>query len=211
MLGEGWWSSVISLEQSWARAWDNLQLQPLGGLFSQLVAAYNEPHRHYHTEQHLRECLSHFSESISNALHPGEIEIALWFHDSVYDLQSKDNERRSAEWAVQMLAKAGAIDSVKVRVADLIMATRHDAVPSALDQMLLVDIDLAILGSSPERFGEYDHQIKSEYSWVPDFIYRMKRKDVLKEFLARKSIYSTSHFRERFEAQARANLTKVAS
>jgi predicted metal-dependent HD superfamily phosphohydrolase len=34
----------------------------------------------------------------------------------------------------------------------------------------------------------------------------MKRKAVLKSFLARPHIYSTAHFRQRHETQARANL-----
>jgi len=41
---------------------------------------------------------------------------------------------------------------------------------------------------------------------VPGFVYRMKRRSVLQSFLARPTIYSTDHFRARYEAQARINL-----
>ena len=44
---------------------------------------------------------------------------------------------------------------------------------------------------------------------MPGFVYRMKRRSVLKAFLARPSIYCTDHFRERYEAQARSNLAAV--
>jgi predicted metal-dependent HD superfamily phosphohydrolase len=90
------------------------------------------------------------------------------------------------------------------------MATRHDATPTDSDEQLLVDIDLSILGANRERFAEYDRQVRAEYSWVPGFIYNMKRKGVLKAFLARPSIYNTSYFRERYEQQARINLGAVA-
>jgi predicted metal-dependent HD superfamily phosphohydrolase len=48
-------------------------------------------------------------------------------------------------------------------VRDLILATRHDVSPPAGDAALLVDVDLAILGSPVERFDEYEHQVRQEY------------------------------------------------
>ncbi|MCE7917760.1 MAG: N-methyl-D-aspartate receptor NMDAR2C subunit, partial [Nitrosomonas sp. PRO5] len=93
----------------------------------------------------------------------------------------------------------------------LIIATCHQTLPSEPDQQLLTDIDLAILGSPPARFREYDQQIKSEYSWMPGFLYRMKRKNVLRGFLARKYIYSTNHFKKYYEQRARANLRAASS
>lgn len=202
---------MSQLDLSWNRVWTNLGLQAASGLFERLVAAYSEAHRRYHTLQHLEECLAHFSEAMDLSNRPGEVEIALWFHDAIYELSGKDNERRSADWAVQVLNTAGASGEVQSRVHSLIMATCHDAVPSEADQQLLVDIDLAILGSSPTRFSEYDQQVKSEYSWVPGFLYRMKRKRVLKSFLNREYLYSTGFFRARLEQQARTNLRAAVS
>ncbi len=137
---------------------------------------------------------------------PGELALALWFHDAIYDVQGKTNEQQSAEWAVNALSAAGAVPASQDRVWQLIMATKHDAEAAEPDQQLLVDIDLAILGAAPERFAEYDRQVRAEYSWVPSPVYTMKRKAVLKSFLDRQHIYSTQHFRERYEAQARSNL-----
>jgi predicted metal-dependent HD superfamily phosphohydrolase len=199
---------MTSLEQSWSRAWQNLKLPPPVGLLDQLQAAYCEPQRHYHTQQHLQECLSHFTAAMDAATHPGEVEIALWFHDAVYDIHGHNNEHLSAQWAVQALAQAGADSSVTQRVLELIMATCHDAAPTGPDQQLLVDIDLSILGAPAARFDEYDRQVQAEYSWVPSDMYRAKRKEILISFLGRPFIYSTPHFRDRYEMQARANLTQ---
>jgi predicted metal-dependent HD superfamily phosphohydrolase len=172
-------------EQSWQRAWSNLDLPAPDTVFAQLIAAYNESHRHYHTRQHLQECLQHFSDVVKLANHPGEVELALWFHDAVYALKANDNERRSANWAQDVLQQAGATMAQQQRVVRLIMATCHDVIPVDADEQLLVDIDLAILGASPERFAEYDQQVRAEYDWVPRLIYRMKRKAVLRGFLDR--------------------------
>lgn len=194
---------------SWTRAWSDLGLQPPSGLLEQLVSAYEEPQRHYHSLQHLSECLTHFEQARHLAQQPGEVAIALWFHDAIYNVRGKDNERQSADWAIRVLVSCQARQVTLDRVERLIMATRHDATPSDADEQLLVDIDLAILGATPERFAEYDAQVRAEYAWVPGFVYRMKRRSVLKAFLARPHLYGTDHFRARYEAQARCNLAAV--
>lgn len=196
-------------ETSWASAWSDLGLQAPSGLFEALLAAYQEPQRHYHSQQHLGECLVHFEQVRHLANQPGEVAIALWFHDAVYDVRGKSNERQSADWALRTLAACGASQATQQRVEHLIMSTQHDTMPTQLDEQLLVDIDLAILGATPERFAEYDKQVSTEYSWVPGIVYAIKRKRVLRAFLDRPHIYHTPYFRERYEAQARANLAAV--
>lgn len=194
------------LDTSWRRAWRHLGADAPAGLQARLVAAWSEPQRHYHSLQHLAECLAHFHTALALAREPGEVEIALWFHDAIYDPKAKDNERGSADWATRELAAAGVAPEPVARVVALVMATCHDAQPVDADQQLLVDIDLAILGAAPERFAEYDRQVRAEYGWVPGFVYRFKRRQVLRGFLARVPLFQTAHFRERLEAQARVNL-----
>jgi predicted metal-dependent HD superfamily phosphohydrolase len=91
-------------------------------------------------------------------------------------------------------------------VSELITATKHDAQPESDDARVLVDIDLSILGAEPARFDEYEMQVRKEYAHVPDVLYRLGRAIILKQFLARPSIYSTPYFRDRLEARARKNI-----
>jgi predicted metal-dependent HD superfamily phosphohydrolase len=86
------------------------------------------------------------------------------------------------------------------------MVTTHDATPQTLDEQLLVDIDLSIIGAEDQRFAEFERQVREEYSFVPGFLFRMKRKTILKTFLERPRIYSTSHFSALLEGKARRNL-----
>jgi predicted metal-dependent HD superfamily phosphohydrolase len=135
------------LPARWLATWAALNLAPPTGLCEQLLRAWHEPQRHYHTLQHLNECLALFDTLRALAEQPADIELALWFHDTVYDVQGHDNEARSAHWATGALA-AGGVDAARCqRVHDLIMATCHTALPASPDQALLVDIDLAILGA----------------------------------------------------------------
>jgi predicted metal-dependent HD superfamily phosphohydrolase len=196
-----------SFENSWRAAWRDLALADPGrALFEALCARYAEPHRRYHTLQHLAECLAHFERERALARHPGEVAIALWFHDAIYDTQRHDNEAASAAWARRALCEAGARDEVADRVHALVMATRHSETPATADERLLVDIDLAILGADAARFAEYERQIRDEYAFVPEPVFRAKRREVLRGFDARRPIYATPALRERLEAAAHANL-----
>jgi predicted metal-dependent HD superfamily phosphohydrolase len=182
------------------------------GLFNQLVAAYSEPQRHYHTLQHLRECLAHFEAAASLAKRPAEVELALWFHDAVYDAQRQDNEERSAEWARRSILAAGCGEDVALRVQALVLATAsHEAVADDPDLQLLLDIDLAILGAAPARFAEYERQIRAEYAHVPEPLFRAGRARVLAGFLARPRVYATAAFHDALEQRARANIVTALS
>jgi predicted metal-dependent HD superfamily phosphohydrolase len=192
-------------EQTWARLG---AAAPDVAVFDELVARYSEPHRRYHTTRHLDECFARFAELRTEAIHPEEVEFALWFHDAIYDTRRQDNEAKSAEWARATAQAAHLPAAVGERIHRLILATRHDAVPHETDEKVLVDVDLSILGQDPERFVEYERQIREEYSWVPSTVFRSKRREILRGFLARASIFNTRKFIETYEAQARANLER---
>jgi predicted metal-dependent HD superfamily phosphohydrolase len=197
--------------RSWARAWSGLGAAGAGeDVFATLLQRYAEPQRAYHTQQHLAECLALFEEAQALAEHPAEVEMALWFHDAIYDPQRKDNEECSASWAQRALGGAGAASARAGRVAALVLATRHLRPPAGADECLLIDIDLAILGAGEARFAEYERQIRVEYGFVPAPEFAARRRAVLGSFLARPAIYSTAHFNARLESAARRNLARAA-
>ncbi len=194
----------------WSRSWRELGLAaPPAAVLDAVIRRWAEPHRKYHTLQHLRECLALFERDRALAERPGEVAIALWFHDAVYDTSRHDNEAASADWAARVLREAGAADQVGARVHALVMVTRHSEVPATPDERLLVDIDLAILGAAPARFDEYERQIRAEYGFVPEARFRAKRSEILRGFLERPTLYSTPTLAARFEAAARANLARA--
>jgi predicted metal-dependent HD superfamily phosphohydrolase len=197
----------MDLAKSWSRTWLGLSnLNNDQNLFQSICSHYTEPTRQYHTLQHLGECLDLFESVIDFATHPAEVEMALWFHDAIYNTASQDNEAQSAQWARAELSKAGALPEKIDRIHALIMSTCHTSLPITIDECLLVDIDLAILGASTERFTEYEQQIRAEYSFFPEPIFNQKRQEILQGFLDRTTIYSTKYFQSKLEAKARANI-----
>ena len=197
----------ILLNNSWGRVWKGLDATGDEiAIYDQLITRYSEPWRKYHTLQHLQECITLFDSVAHLAVRAAEVEAALWFHDAVYELHQPDNEGASAQLARQVLSASGVTSDVCSRIAELILLTKHNALPLAPDEQLLVDIDLAILGASPSRFAEYERQIRVEYSFVPENDFREMRGDILRSFVTRAHLYSTPHFRGLLEQQARINL-----
>jgi predicted metal-dependent HD superfamily phosphohydrolase len=192
----------------WTATWETLGAPPPAGVYEELLARHAEPERHYHTARHLDECFAALTAVRQDAEHPVEVELALWFHDAIYDPQRHDNEERSAAWARSVLAQAGVAASVVERVAALIMATRHDATPVGADASVLVDVDLSILGAPSARFDEYERDVRREYAWVPEIVFRRRRREILERLLARPQLFSTPRMRELHEHAARANLAR---
>jgi predicted metal-dependent HD superfamily phosphohydrolase len=193
----------------WQSTWRQLgAVNSDGNLFDRLVVCYSEPHRKYHTMQHLKECFALLENVAQFAERPGEVELALWFHDAIYNTHKKDNEKQSAEWARDSALAAGLTTEQADRIFQLVMTTRHHAVPAGKDAEVLVDVDLGILGADVTRFDEYEVQVREEYAWVPRFLYRKERRRILQEFASRPFIYCTEYFRAHYENQARDNIAR---
>jgi len=199
--------STEDLAIRWNDLWATLRLPiPPGADFAALLARYREPHRAYHTDQHLHECLEWLDELRALARDPAALELAIWYHDAIYRPRRSDNEQASADLAAADLRAAGASVALVGEVSALILSTTHRATPPPGDAALLADIDLAILGAPAARYAEYETQIRAEYRWAPGFLFRRRRAALLREFLARPRLYSTPVVYARLEAQARHNL-----
>jgi len=91
---------------------------------------------------------------------------------------------------------------------ELILATKHDAIPDGIDAKVLIDVDLSILGRSPDVFDEYERKIRKEYLWIPEYQFRKRRGAILHTFLDRDPVYLTDFFRKKYESKARENLQR---
>jgi predicted metal-dependent HD superfamily phosphohydrolase len=177
----------------------------VGAAFDELTTRYAEAHRHYHTLSHVDACLAWLDWFYASAEHPGEVELALWFHDAVYDPGAADNERRSAELAVDWLERLGGDHEAIRRIASHIENTAcHDALRG--DAALVNDIDLTILGADRTEFDRFENAIRCEYAAAPDEAFAAGRRQILESFLARDEIFKVSGIRAELEATARANL-----
>jgi len=194
---------------AWEQAWTGLGVSPPSpDEFGTLLTHYDEPHRAYHTRQHLAECLDQLAQVRNLCDHPDEVALALWYHDAIYKPRRSDNEDRSADWLARVAEEARVAPPTVQRMRDLILATRHEGLAETGDARVLVDIDLSILGAPTARFEEYERQVRREYRWVPNVLYQQSRSKIMHAFLRRPRIYSTDYFFEKLEGHARENVVR---
>ena len=190
--------------------WEHCGGKDADAVWATLDAGYTEPARAYHNWAHIEAMLAGLDKVSQvaglDARQRDEIELAIFFHDAVYDPLVKDNEAQSASLFRQMTAENGdfAADAVS-RVADMIGATTEHKPSADPATQVLLDLDLAILGSSAETYRDYVSAVRREYAFVSDSDWRAGRAAVMRRFLERQHIYQTSQMATR-EPAARANI-----
>jgi predicted metal-dependent HD superfamily phosphohydrolase len=175
----------------------------------ELLARWSEPHRHYHTADHLRHVLSIVDEHAALADDADAVRLAAWFHDAVYDPRAHDNEERSAALAAERLAGAGVPAGVVAEVVRLVRLTAGHAVADGdRNGALLVDADLAILAADPSAYDAYAAAIRREYVHVPEPAFREGRAAILRHLAALPDLYRIVPQRANWTARARSNLRR---
>jgi predicted metal-dependent HD superfamily phosphohydrolase len=198
-------ASIEGLQARWHRAVAGFAAarESVDAAFADLVTRYGEPGRHYHTLEHVAAVLD-----VVDALGGTgpALQLAVWYHDAVYDTRAADNEERSADLARTALAVLSILESVISETARLILLTKtHRAAEDDADGRLLLDADLSVLGAEPAVYDRYAAAIRREYAWVPEADYRAGRGRILEGFLARPRIY---YRLEQVEPAARNNLRR---
>ena len=178
-----------------------------------LKARYAEPQRAYHTWVHITDMLQQYEAARRLLRHPIAFELAVLFHDAVYDPRASTNESESAK-LLRMTMSRHASEADIACAEDLILATQKHT-PAMVqerflsDTKIFLDIDLSILGAGEERFDKYDSDIRREYAFVPLKTYCERRAEILQAFLERPRIYFTDSYADRLETAARSNLKRA--
>ena len=178
--------------------------------FRRLEALYGEPHRHYHDQTHIVHCLRQFDLAHALTPDPDAVEMALWFHDAIYEVPdgpSPDNERRSAELFLITAAGRGSAQ-FRSDVYRLIMITAHRKTPVILDECYIVDIDLSGFGIDWPGFMRDNRNVRAEQPDRPESEYYAKEEAFLRSLLDRPTVFRTEFFRERHERRARENIER---
>jgi predicted metal-dependent HD superfamily phosphohydrolase len=171
-----------------------------------LVARYAEPHRHYHTAEHLANVLRTIDE-LAGDQDLFLIRLAAWFHDAIYAIPPGQlpNEEASARLAIRELSRACLEQEDLTQITRLVRLTAtHQPGSRDPEGELLCDADLAILAAPPKQYASYVAAIRAEYAQVPEIEFVAGRLEILSR-LAEGDIFRTSKGRALTTA-ARANL-----
>jgi predicted metal-dependent HD superfamily phosphohydrolase len=179
-------------------------------LGQELITRWFEPHRHYHTLEHLQRVLDGVDELAAEADDADAVRYAAWYHDAVYGTilaEAASNEELSARLAETELPTIGVGPERVAEVARLVRLTAdHQAAADDGNGSVLCDADLAILGDDEDGYAAYTRAVRAEYASVPDEFFRPGRAAILRDLLNLPTLFRTPTAREHYEERARANL-----
>lgn len=184
--------------------------------YERLAQLYLEPHRRYHTLDHIAFCLRILEEHRRLATEPDEVEGALWWHDAIYvplhnGKPVKNNEELSAELANAALKAGNVPEGRRSRIVSHILATKHTGTQLVGSNVTLVaDIDMSILGARWDDYVKYMAGIEREYRYdgsLSEIDYINGRiLYFLTPMMLRQTIFHTPEFAARFDTRARQNM-----
>ena len=199
-------------KQRFIALWDRCQGAGSTGsdahdVYAEIQAYYSEAGRHYHTPKHIEHCLRQFDLASSEMDDPDAVEMAIWFHDLVYDTTADDNELRSARRFVELSDES--MDSeFKTKVYELIMATAPPRQPKSKDEKFMLDIDLSSFGLPWEDFVRDSTAVRQESARLSDAEFFPGQRAFLESLISREHFYFTDFFRSRIEDTARSNIRR---
>lgn len=137
-------------------------------LYQKIDKCYSEYHRAYHNKTHLQELFTAFDAHKKQLKQPDMVAFSIFYHDIIYSIWKKDNEEKSADFAVKEITKINLSSNSLRQIHQQIVATKNHKTEDD-DTKWLVDFDLAILGQSSEIYQKYVTLIRKEYRLVPSF------------------------------------------
>jgi predicted metal-dependent HD superfamily phosphohydrolase len=178
------------------------------GALDDVLGRHRQPHRRYHGVRHVTWVVRHVHELAApcHVSDLGAVLAAAFYHDAVYDPRAGDNEEQSARLAVRVLGDLGWSAERCAVVARFVRATAGHVADGDIDCAVLLDADLAVLGSEPAAYQAYVTGVRAEYGHLDDEQWCTGRSAVLRRLLDRQPLYSTHAGRSRWERRARANI-----
>ena len=172
-----------------------------------LAKGYTEPHRRYHDIGHLEHCLHGLDLAATVAHDPGTLELAIWFHDLVYEPGAEDNEERSAEVFSRLMEPFLTPEHID-RARQLILTTMHRVQPHGGDERFIADIDLSSLAKPWPQFLADSENLRAEEPDKSDEDFFGGKVRFHRSLLQRQRLFNTVPFQLRHEAQARENIKR---
>ncbi|MBD3638590.1 MAG: hypothetical protein HUJ25_14650 [Crocinitomicaceae bacterium] len=176
--------------------------------WNSLKDAYSDSKRYYHNLQHLSFMFNEFDQQKEFVNDPIAFQYAIYYHDIIYNVRRKDNEQKSAALAKKQLTEINVPVKSIEKCYDLIVATHLHELSEDVDTNLLIDIDMAILGQPWEVYKTYAKNVRKEYGIYPTIMYKKGRRQALQHFLSMERIFKTDVYFNRYEKQARLNISK---
>ncbi len=149
-----------------------------------IASAWQEAHRHYHSEMHLAFLLDEIEKYLQaqklNPEHYGVLVMAAFFHDIVYDPTQQDNEAQSVKVFEQMTTKT---HPNRALIKEIILDTQHHQGSGVLSKQFSALDMRVVTDSSFEELLTWERQIFKEYQFLDYSLYKEGRIQLLEKFI----------------------------
>ena len=197
--------SFIRFESLWKSVSHTFDASKCRSAFDGLNALYCGDDRHYHSDQHILQCLDQMDQANTEIKHQPSVELAIWFHDSIYKASDPDNEKNSAAYFSDLASSDLPTDLI-AEVCDLIICTEHKVLPETANEKMTIDVDLSSFGMPSEKFISDGRLIRKEFDHMSDSKFIQGQIKFLQKLIERSAIYSTAYFNDKYEIKARKNI-----
>ena len=184
------------------------------GLRDGLISAYAATSRHYHGLDHIAALLALSRAYAAHLNDRAAVDLAILYHDVVYEPTRADNEARSAARARRELAAAGCRGdraSTRSRAISRRRSTRSPRRPAVSPTAISIICSISTCRFSPRRrllTTPMPPPFAASIAIYPDLLYRPGRAKVLKAFLAAPQLYRVPALAGLWELRARENIAR---
>jgi len=166
---------------------------------------YNEKHRVFHDWQHIQSGLDMFDKLNSGTT---EQKIAWLFHDIIYIPTQKDNEEKSALFAIDMIKSNQDTKNIDTSLVGIIINDTKYHLPTIKESALVLDIDMSSLACKQySDFYKLRIMAAKEYSSFGKEAVVSGTVSFINKTLRQERIFTTPEFSS-MEEIARENLKK---
>lgn len=223
-----------NVEEAFGAMWEVVKKGHAGRAGHNAIKGSKKNVRRYHTLKKVQCSLQKLDEIRHLLDRPDMVEMAIWFHDVIYDTTKPhgESERLSAELLTsfgvtikEALAVHGhslhndhALGRLAIdQLARWILETRRhmtadpncggfsSAAPQE-DFNFFIDMDVMVLALEESEYETYARDVRREYQHIPLAKYKVNRVVILKSFLEMDTLFRTSLFRDQYEADCRRNI-----
>lgn len=141
---------------------------------------------------------------------------ALLYQHATFNPTTSSNELINAKFAMNSLSQYGASNEFSQRVSNLIILGTYkpeiktqqlqERILTTIDEKTMFDLNLAYLGLDREELLSIDEDKRNHFSGDLLTVYQFKRHAKLTGLLKRESVFTTPHFKDRYEAKAQENI-----
>lgn len=198
------------LEERFCSLWQGCAGADADNVWQKLCSHYQEPHRHYHTLEHIAHCLSELDLARDHIAEFSATEMAIWFHDIIYHYGARDNEILSVAYFKELAEPDMSADFID-RVSEFIIATQHCGAAKDSAIAYMVDIDLSGFGLPWEEYLADSNALRYEAGEVSDEQYYQGKLRFLTELQRWPNLYQSPFFKMRLETAAQSNIARYTA